>query len=74
MAKRRAVFRALLCVTGPYDLQTAEYIRLNPNARIPTLVDGDVALWESMAINIYLAQKYEGPMHFAEPEVLGLAA
>ncbi len=55
------------------DLQTAEYIRLNPNARIPTLVDGDVALWESMAINIYLAQKYEGPMHFAEPEVLGLA-
>jgi glutathione S-transferase len=55
------------------DLQTAEYIRLNPNARIPTLVDGDVVLWESMAINIYLAQKYEGPMHFAGTEVLGLA-
>jgi glutathione S-transferase len=56
------------------DLQTAEYIRLNPNARIPTLVDGDVVLWESMAINIYLAQKYEGPMHFAGAEVLGLTA
>ena len=56
------------------DLQTADYLRLNPNARIPTLVDGDVVLWESMAINIYLAQKYEGPMHFANPEVLGLAA
>src|SRR5262245_17345205 len=55
------------------DLQTAEYLRLNPNARIPTLVDGDVVLWESMAINIYLAQKYEGPMHFAGAEVLGLA-
>jgi glutathione S-transferase len=55
------------------DLQTADYLRLNPNARIPTLVDGDVVLWESMAINIYLAQKYEGPMHFANPEVLGLA-
>src|SRR3974377_1733943 len=27
-----------------------------------------------MAINLYLAQKYEGPMHCAEPEVLGLAA
>src|SRR5262245_1229038 len=26
------------------DLRTAEYIRLNPNARIPTLVDGDVTL------------------------------
>ena len=56
------------------DLQSAEYLRLNPNARIPTLVDGDLVLWESMAINLYPAQKYEGPMHFAGPEVLGLAA
>jgi glutathione S-transferase len=44
------------------ELQSAEYLRLNPNARIPTLVDSDVVLWESMAINLYLAQKYEGPI------------
>jgi glutathione S-transferase len=56
------------------DLQSAEYRQLNPNARIPTLVDGDLVLWESMAINLYLAQKYEGPMHCASPEGLGLAA
>lgn len=56
------------------DVQSAEYLRLNPNARIPTLVDGDLVLWESMAINLYLAQKYEGPMHCASAEVLGLAA
>ncbi len=56
------------------DLHSAEYLRLNPNARIPTLVDGNLVLWESMAINLYLAQKYEGPMHCAGPEVLGLAA
>ena len=56
------------------DLQDSEYLRLNPNARIPTLVDGDLVLWESMAINLYLAQKYEGPMHCPGPEVLGLAA
>jgi glutathione S-transferase len=56
------------------DLQTAEYLRLNPNARIPTPVDGDLVLWESMAINLYLAQKYDGPMHCAGAEVLGLAA
>src|SRR5215470_17583094 len=55
------------------DLQSAEYLRLNPNARIPALVDGELVLWESMAINLYLAQKYEGPMHCAEPDVLGLA-
>ena len=56
------------------ELQSAEYLRLNPNARIPTLVDGDLVLWESMAINLYLAQKYEGPMHSVGPSVLGLAA
>ena len=56
------------------DLQSSEYLRLNPNARIPTLVDGDLVLWESMAINLYLAQKYKGPMHCPGPEVLGLAA
>ena len=37
------------------ELQSADYVRLNPNARIPTLVDGDFVLWESMAINLYLA-------------------
>jgi len=60
--------------TRAEDLQSAEYLRLNPNARIPTLVDGDLVLWESMAINLYLGQKYEGPMHCADPEVLSLAA
>jgi glutathione S-transferase len=56
------------------DLQTSEYLRLNPNARIPTLVDDDLVLWESMAINLYLAQKYEGPLHCSDAATLGLAA
>jgi glutathione S-transferase len=59
--------------TRTEELQSAEYLRLNPNARIPTLVDGDLVLWESMAINLYLAQKYAGPMHCIDPKVLGLA-
>ncbi|WP_035661195.1 glutathione S-transferase family protein [Bradyrhizobium sp. Ec3.3] len=59
--------------TSPADLQTPDYLRLNPNALIPTLVDGDLVLWESMAINLYLAQKYGGPMHCG-PEVTGLAS
>lgn len=40
------------------DLQSEEYRSINPNARIPTLVDGDLVLWESMAINLYLASRY----------------
>lgn len=56
------------------ELHSADYLKLNPNARIPTLVDGDVVLWESMAINLYLAQKYDGPMHCADAALLGRAA
>lgn len=57
----------------PDHVQTAEYLRLNPNGRIPTLVDGELVLWESLAINLYLVQKYEGPMHAGSPEVAAQA-
>lgn len=36
------------------------YAALNPNLRVPTLVDGDLVLWESIAINLYLAGRYDG--------------
>ncbi|MCP5181086.1 MAG: glutathione S-transferase family protein [Pseudomonadales bacterium] len=37
---------------------SAEYKTVNPNGRIPALVDGDLVLFESMAINLYLAKHY----------------
>jgi glutathione S-transferase len=40
------------------DLKDPTYRALNPNGRVPTLVDGELVLWESMAINLYLARKY----------------
>jgi len=40
------------------DLKSAEYRAVNPNGRVPALVDDDLVLWESMAINLYLAEKY----------------
>lgn len=39
------------------DLTKPEYTKLNPNQKIPTLVDGDFVLWESNAIMQYLASK-----------------
>ena len=50
-----------------------EYLALNPNGRIPTLVDGDTVLWESMAINLYLAAKYDGGLEPKSVEELGRA-
>ncbi|OJY26418.1 MAG: hypothetical protein BGO98_39395 [Myxococcales bacterium 68-20] len=47
----------------PVDLMSGQqksdaYRKLNPTARVPTLVDGDIVLWESNAILVYLAEKH----------------
>lgn len=38
-------------------LKAPEYTRLNPNMKAPTLVDGDLVLWESAAIMAHLCVK-----------------
>ncbi len=40
-------------------LDTPEYIAMNPNEVIPTVIDGNLVLWESNAIVRYLAAKYD---------------
>ncbi len=43
------------------DAKKPEYLaKINPNGKVPALVDGALVLFESMAINLYLARKYDG--------------
>jgi glutathione S-transferase len=55
------------------ETRKPEFLRLNPNGHIPVLQDGDVVLWESMAINLYLARKYGKGLWPKTPEDEGRA-
>jgi glutathione S-transferase len=40
------------------DAKSPAHLKLNPNGHVPVLEDDGVVVWESMAINLYLADKY----------------
>jgi glutathione S-transferase len=40
------------------ETRTPAHLALNPNGHIPVIDDDGVILWESMAINLYLAKKH----------------
>lgn len=43
------------------ELQQPSYLALNPRGRVPTLVDGDLVLYESLAILAYLEAAWPVP-------------
>jgi glutathione S-transferase len=43
--------------------KSSEFLRLNPNGVVPTLIDGDAVLWESNTILRYIANRF-GPTSF----------
>lgn len=60
----------------PLDMQKKEhkeekFLKINPNGKIPCLIDGDFVIWESMAINTYLCEKYNKQLLGKSPEEQG---
>ena len=50
------------------QVDTPEYLRMNPNRLVPVIDDGGFVLWESNAIVRYLGSRYgEGPLWPADP-------
>jgi glutathione S-transferase len=46
---------------------TDAYRALNPNAKVPTMIDGDLVIWESHTILRYLAALHAPALHGATP-------
>ncbi len=46
-------------VDVPWDkMKEAAFLAINPNGKFPGFADGELKLFESLAINLYLAKKY----------------
>jgi glutathione S-transferase len=48
------------------NTQTPEYLKMNPNAKVPTLVDGGLVIWESNTILRYIAAKAKSALYPAD--------
>lgn len=47
---------------APMNTRSPEFLALSPMGAIPVLVDGDLVLSESLAINLYLARRHGGDL------------
>jgi len=58
---------------GPFGgNDTPEYRALNPNGRVPTIVDDGFVLWESNSCSRYLAAKHSsGTLYPTDPQIRG---
>lgn len=44
------------------EQKSPAFLAVNPNGHVPAIKYGDVAMWESLAIDLYLAKKHGGPL------------
>jgi len=51
-----------LAAAAPLNTQSPDFLKINPNGRVPSIDDDGLILHESLAINLYLAKKHGGPL------------
>jgi glutathione S-transferase len=51
-------FEHLPIEIGDDGAKSPKFLAINPNGRLPVIVDGDFVLFESLAITLYLAKKH----------------
>ena len=54
----RLAYEHLPIEIGDAGARTPEFLAINPNGRLPVIVDGGFVLFESLAITLYLAKKH----------------
>jgi glutathione S-transferase len=54
------------------NTHSPDFLKLNPNGHIPAIDDDGFVMWESIAINLYLASKHRGPLAAGSLEEEGL--
>lgn len=59
---------------GLMHTRSAEFLKVNPNGHIPSMEDDGLVLHESLAINLYLARKFGGPLAPKDVREEGLMA
>jgi glutathione S-transferase len=59
---------------APINTRSPEFLKVAPSGQIPVLIDGDVVISQSLAINLYLARKHGGPLAPDGPAEVGRTA
>jgi len=73
LALKGLEYKAIELHASKGEHKTPEYLAKNPRGKVPVLKDGELTMYESLAILAYLDRKYpEAPLFGASPEEAAL--